>query len=171
MRKLRLLRGLFAIPALLLCLAALPAAGGAQQSGEEAKKPEKKKGGGMPDMGGMGGMGPIEPEPNEPVFHEPWEGRVFALFTRGMGPWGRGRNWGSFRFELESIPAAEYLRMSYYERWFMALLVNRLVKSGLVTQEELESGEADPNRPRPALLSTPPTSEEPDAPISPRFRP
>ncbi len=43
MRKVRLLRGLFAIPALLLCLAALPAAGGAQQSGEEAKKPEKKK--------------------------------------------------------------------------------------------------------------------------------
>ncbi|MCH7765415.1 MAG: hypothetical protein IH916_02535, partial [Acidobacteria bacterium] len=38
-----MLRGLFAIPALLLCLAALPAAGGAQQSGEEAKKPEKKK--------------------------------------------------------------------------------------------------------------------------------
>ncbi len=43
MRKLRLLRGLFAIPALLLCLGALPAAGGAQQSGEEAKEPEKKK--------------------------------------------------------------------------------------------------------------------------------
>ena len=43
MRKRRLLRGLFAIPALLLCLAALPAAGWAQQSGEEAKKPEKKK--------------------------------------------------------------------------------------------------------------------------------
>ncbi len=38
-----MLRGLFAIPALLLCLAALPAAGWAQQSGEEAKKPEKKK--------------------------------------------------------------------------------------------------------------------------------
>ncbi len=43
MTKLRLLTSLFAIPALLLCLAALPAAGGAQQSGEEAKKPEKKK--------------------------------------------------------------------------------------------------------------------------------
>ncbi len=43
MRKLRLLTSLFAISALLLCLAALPAAGGAQQSGEEVKKPEKKK--------------------------------------------------------------------------------------------------------------------------------
>jgi len=122
------------------------------------------------DMGGMDGMGPIEVELDEPVFHEPWESRVYALVMR-IDRWGRGRKWGSFRFELESIPAADYLRMSYYERWFMALLVNRLVKSGLVTQEELESGEADPNRPRPALLSTPPTSEEPDAPISPRFRP
>ena len=28
---------------------------------------------GVHDMGGMHGMGPIDPEPNEPVFHEPWE--------------------------------------------------------------------------------------------------
>ena len=37
---------------------------------------------GVHDMGGMHGMGPIEPEPNEPVFHEPWEGRVYALARR-----------------------------------------------------------------------------------------
>ena len=43
MTKLRLLRGLFAIPALLLCLGVLTPLGWAQQSGEEAKKPEKKK--------------------------------------------------------------------------------------------------------------------------------
>ncbi len=65
-------------------------------------------------MGGMDGMGPIEHEPNEPVFHEPWEARVYALFLAiGFGPWGRGRNWGSLRFVLESIPADAYLRMSY----------------------------------------------------------
>ena len=34
---------------------------------------------GVHDMGGMHGMGPIEAEPNEPVFHKPWEGRVYAL--------------------------------------------------------------------------------------------
>ena len=34
---------------------------------------------GVHDMGGMHGMGPIKPEPNEPVFHEPWEGRVYGL--------------------------------------------------------------------------------------------
>ncbi len=126
------------------------------------------------DMGGMDGMGPIEPEPNEPVFHEPWEGRVFAL-TLGLGPWGRGRNWRSFRFELESIPAADYLRMSYYERWFTALLVNRLIESNLVTPAELESGEADPDLPPPSLLpaagGASPGSGRGDPPVSPQFRP
>ncbi len=34
---------------------------------------------GVHDMGGMHGMGPIMPEANEPVFHEPWEGHVYAL--------------------------------------------------------------------------------------------
>jgi nitrile hydratase len=129
---------------------------------------------GIHDMGGMDGMGSIEPEPNEPVFHEPWEGRVLALlFT--IGPWSRGRNWGSFRFELESIPAADYLRMSYYERWFVALLVNRLLRSNLVTPAELENGEADPNLPRPTLLpastGASPESAQLDVPVSPRFRP
>ena len=68
------------------------------------------------DMGGMDGMGPIVHEQNEPVFHEEWEGRAWGL-QRAVGPWGRGR-WGSTRYELERIPAADYLRMSYYERWF-----------------------------------------------------
>ena len=128
---------------------------------------------GVHDMGGMHGMGSIEPEPNQPVFHEPWEGRVFALFIGGMGPWGRGRNWGSFRFELESIPAADYLRMSYYERWF-TMLVSRLLRSNLITAAELESGHADPNLPRPTVL--PPStsasagSAQLDVEVRPRFR-
>ena len=36
------------------------------------------------DMGGMHGFGPVEPEPDEPVFHAPWEGRVHAL-QRSIG--------------------------------------------------------------------------------------
>ena len=124
---------------------------------------------GVHDMGGMGGMGPIEPEPNEPVFHEPWEGRVYAIVRR-IGRWGRGRNWGSFRFTLESIPAADYLRMSYYERWFTGL-VNRLLRSNLVTEAELESGKADPNLPRPVLHPASTSSARPNVPVNPRFRP
>ena len=110
---------------------------------------------GIHDMGGMDGMGPVEPEENEPAFHETWEGRVHAL-GRSIAPWGRGRNWGSFRFALESLPPADYLRMSYYERWF-TVHVNRLLGSDLVTHEELDSGYADARRPRPALLPPPTT--------------
>ena len=39
------------------------------------------------DMGGMHGFGPVVPEPNEPVFHEDWEKRVYAL-QRAIGATG-----------------------------------------------------------------------------------
>ena len=68
---------------------------------------------GVHDMGGMHGMGPIQHEKNEPVFHARWEGRVFAL-SLAMGAW-RKWNIDASRHEIELIPAAEYLRMSYYE--------------------------------------------------------
>ena len=44
---------------------------------------------GVHDMGGMQDMGPVQEEQNEPVFHHPWEGRVFAI-TRSMSAW---RKW------------------------------------------------------------------------------
>ena len=102
------------------------------------------------DMGGMDGFGPIEPEENEPVFHHRWEGRVFAL-TRAVGRWGRGRDWPGFRFTLESIPPDEYLRMSYYERWFH-MMTSRLLGSDLITDTELETGYADPGAVTPEML-------------------
>jgi nitrile hydratase len=108
---------------------------------------------GIHDMGGMHGMGPIQHEANEPVFHEPWEGRAWAMVLT-TGRWGRGR-WGNTRYELERIPPAEYLRMSYYERWF-TILVNRLLRSNLITPAELESGRADPKLPKPMLPPAPP---------------
>ncbi len=105
---------------------------------------------GIHDMGGLDGMDPVVREDKEPVFHKPWEGRVYGL-RRSIGRWGRGRNWGSFRFALESLPPADYLRMSYYERWFTAH-VNLLLSSGLVTEAELDSGYADPDAAAPELL-------------------
>ena len=39
---------------------------------------------GVHDMGGMQDFGPIQPEKNEPVFHESWEGRVLAM-GRALG--------------------------------------------------------------------------------------
>lgn len=103
-------------------------------------------------MGGMHGMGPVQPEPDEPVFHERWEARVFAL-ARAMGAW-RKWNIDASRYQRELIPAAAYLRMSYYEKWFAGLL-ELLVAKGLVTRAELESGRSSPTTPKssPALTA------------------
>jgi nitrile hydratase len=98
---------------------------------------------GVHDMGGMHGMGPIEHEQHEPVFHAAWEGRVYAL-TRAMAAW---RGWKSTRYDIEILPPAEYLRMSYYEKWF-ARLADLVVKNGFVTRAEMESGKPDAGSPR-----------------------
>ena len=99
---------------------------------------------GIHDMGGMHGMGPIQQERNEPVFHHLWERRVFAL-RRAMGAWRRW-NIDVSRHEVELVPAAEYLRMSYYERQFAAFLV-LLAKRGFITPQELDAGKPAPGTP------------------------
>jgi len=95
---------------------------------------------GIHDMGGMHGLGPIEHDPNEPAFHEAWEGRAWALL-RATGPFGPSRR-RNFRFELERIPAAEYLELRYYERLIKTML-DRLVEGNFVTRGELESGQPE----------------------------
>jgi len=129
---------------------------------------------GVHDMGGMHGMGPIQYEKNEPVFHARWEARVYAL-NRAMGAW-RKWNIDASRHERELIPPAEYLRMSYYEKWFAGLL-ELLVKSGLVTRTEIKSGK----RARGSAKATPALTAEQvtsttgkvaprrEVPVSPRF--
>jgi nitrile hydratase len=89
------------------------------------------------DMGGMHGMGPVHQETNEPVFHARWEARVFAL-NRAVGTWGKW-NIDASRHSKEQIPPAEYLRMPYYEK-FLVGMTELLIKSGLVTRAEVESG-------------------------------
>lgn len=98
---------------------------------------------GAHDMGGMHGLGPIAPEADEPVFHHEWEARVHALNlaspTRGNIDAGRHR--------LELIPPADYLRMTYYEKW-LTRLETLLLEGGYVTAEELAAGRADPAAPK-----------------------
>ena len=97
---------------------------------------------GVHDMGGMHGMGPVVHETDEPVFHEEWEGRVYALTVAVRAGGGRW-NIDAGRYEIERFPPAEYLRMSYYERWAARLAI-QVVKMGLVTQAEVESGTPAP---------------------------
>jgi nitrile hydratase beta subunit len=90
---------------------------------------------GIHDMGGMQDMGPVRSEKDEPVFHAPWERRVFAMVEAVDGDWPGG----SGRYQRELIPPADYLRMSYYER-SLTSLTELLVKSGMVTRSEIETG-------------------------------
>ncbi|HEX3861654.1 MAG TPA: nitrile hydratase subunit beta [Stellaceae bacterium] len=89
------------------------------------------------DMGGMHGFGPVEAEPNEPVFHEPWESRVMAM-QRAMG---YTKLWtiDGGRASLETLPPLTYLAASYYQRWFLGL-ERRVVTHGLVGADELAAG-------------------------------
>ena len=122
---------------------------------------------GVHDMGGMHGMGPIQYEKDEPVFHVPWEARVFAM-NLAMVAWGKW-NIHTSRHGHELLPPAEYLRMSYYERWY-ARLVDLLIKSDLATRAEVESGEPAPGSAKatPLLGERAPASR--DVPVAPRFR-
>jgi nitrile hydratase len=106
---------------------------------------------GVHDMGGMHGFGPVMPEPDEPVFHADWEGRVLAmdLAMRASGEWGVD----AARFAREREPPAEYLAESYYERW-LGGLERLLLERGLVTEHELEAGRSlTPGQPLAGRLS------------------
>ena len=106
---------------------------------------------GVHDMGGMHGFGPVRPETNEPVFHAPWEGRVIAI-RRLMGAW-LGNNIDAGRHAIERLPPADYLRFSYYEKWFQSL-IHQLLDAGTIAPEELATGRKTPN----AAVATPPVT-------------
>jgi nitrile hydratase len=108
---------------------------------------------GVHDMGGMHGMGPIAPEADEPLFHAPWEARVLAM-TLAVGAWGRWTIDAS-RHERERIPGPTYLAMSYYEKWFTAL-IELIVRSGLASRAEIEAGRPADD----AVRATPPLGRD-----------
>jgi len=87
----------------------------------------------------MMGFGPIGIEPNEPLFHAPWEKRAFGV-TLAMGASGAW-NIDMSRHARESLPPAEYLASSYYEIWTKGV-EKLVVQTGLVTPAELEQGRA-----------------------------
>jgi nitrile hydratase len=74
---------------------------------------------GIHDMGGMEGFGPVMPEKDEPVFHADWERRVFALSL--AVPFAVSYGDDHARREIERMPALDYMRTHYYEKWLHAL--------------------------------------------------
>ena len=94
---------------------------------------------GAHDIGGTDSFGRIDPEPDEPVFHEPWERRAFAV-TMAVGATGF---WTlpMLRHAIERMAPARYLSASYYEKWLEAA-ETMVLRHGLVTRAELDVGQA-----------------------------
>jgi nitrile hydratase subunit beta len=104
-------------------------------------------------MGGMHGFGPVVTPGSEQAYHEPWEGRIFAISTVvGVDRLGKG----SGRPIREEMAPDEYLRASYYERWIYSV-ERRLERAGTIEPgeverwvERLEAGERVPRSAEPA---------------------
>jgi len=104
-------------------------------------------------MGGMHGFGPVVTPGSEQAYHEPWEGRIFAISTVvGVDRLGKG----SGRPIREEMAPDEYLRASYYERWIYSV-ERRLERAGTIEPgeverwvERLEAGERAPRSAEPA---------------------
>lgn len=88
------------------------------------------------DLGGRTEhFGPIEPEPDEPVFHERWEARVF-----GMSPFVlalTGANIDAARYAMEQLPPDVYFS-SYYRRW-LGGFERQLEQAGYLAPGEVDA--------------------------------
>jgi nitrile hydratase len=106
---------------------------------------------GVHDMGGMHGFGKVEAEQDEPVFHEDWEARTFALVSAMLyaGAWCIEHR----RFARERLPPVVYLAASYYKIWELGM-EKQLAEVGLAGADELAAGHAlRPGKPLKRKLS------------------
>jgi len=114
-------------------------------------------------MGGMHGFGPIVREENEPLFHAPWEAQVRAMVVIA-----RSRGYftiDAFRYGIERMDPAHYLRASYFERW-LASTERNLFEHGFLTSDELDDRteyfrqHPEAIRPRGVAATTPEAPDE-----------
>jgi nitrile hydratase subunit beta len=115
---------------------------------------------GVHDLGGMIGFGPVEREVDEPVFHEPWEGRVFGMTSAAL--MAGLMNTPEFRHAIERMDPRHYLGSGYYEHWLTAV-ITLLVEGGTIDAGELgpRLGEVPLSRPvhaEPVLFGGPPAA-------------
>jgi nitrile hydratase len=97
---------------------------------------------GAHDLGGAQGFGPVVVEPDEPPFHEPWEGRVHGMMLNCVA----GGVITGGRLNIELMDPVHYLSTSYYEHW-LAGLETGLVRAGVLTQAEIDAAVAAGRQP------------------------
>lgn len=94
------------------------------------------------DMGGRFGDGPVMPEAEDVKFKEDWHSKALALTLACgfLGQWNIDRS----RHAREGLAPTDYALFSYYEKW-LAGLADILVATGLLTEDELATGEVTPS--------------------------
>lgn len=101
----------------------------------------------------MGGrtefFGPVVREPDEPTFHERWEGRVFGI-SNFLLPL-LGRNTDILRFSFDRQPREIYLS-SYYRRW-LGGFEDLLEQAGYLAPGEVDARLAGQSAPAPRRIS------------------
>jgi len=92
------------------------------------------------DMGGRFGDGPIVADAEDaPLFPQDWHARALAvtLAVGSLGQW----NIDISRHSRERLSPKDYTRFSYYEKWTSAL-ADLLVEYGIISEDELKSGQS-----------------------------
>jgi nitrile hydratase beta subunit len=129
---------------------------------------------GIHDMGGMHGFGPVRHD--QPAQHARigWEARLDNMreIVEDQG-WF---NTDEFRYGIEQMPPAEYLRASYFERWLATVEYN-LGRKGVLEEGEVERRVAllqrqpdyQPHTPQQPRLAPTPTAAADAAPLDQRF--
>jgi nitrile hydratase subunit beta len=100
---------------------------------------------GVHDLGGLHGFGRVPVDDDERPFHDPWEGRVWAMAGAVM----RRTTIDRFRYTIEQMPPSRYLASGYYERWLWAI-------EHLAAEQALLNGpgsEPATNRPSPSAAT------------------
>ena len=88
------------------------------------------------DIGGQPEhFGPIVREPDEPVFHERWEKRVFGMNVYLQSVFGP--NTDAARYSMEQLPP-EVFSSSYYRRW-LGGVERELVRTGYLGPDEVDA--------------------------------
>jgi nitrile hydratase len=85
-------------------------------------------------MGGQTGFGPVPAGDDGQFFHADWEARVYAVVRALQRRGVIAREFDDLRDAIERIPPAEYLALSYYERWLRAVEM-LLAEKGLLARD------------------------------------
>lgn len=100
---------------------------------------------GVHDMGGMHGFGPVRHEGSAtaPPFHASWEKCAYTMVQALVRL--RVFNADELRRAIESIPPAQYLASSYYQRWLAALQM-LVEEKGILTAAQIDAAVRDFSR-------------------------